>query len=75
MEIKFSRHAKRRIKLYNIPELTIVEILENIDLSSGQHEIIKDVSGFKLPLKIVIAVENGTITVITAYPLKRGRKK
>ena len=46
-----------------------------MELSCGEHEIIKDISGFKLPLKIVIAVEDETITVITAYPLKRRRKK
>jgi len=36
--------------------------------------IIKD-TGFKFPLKIVISVEELTATVITAYPLKKGRKK
>jgi len=75
MKVRFSRHAKRRAKLYDIPESTIIDILTSMELSCGEHEIIKDISGFKLPLKIVIAVEDETITVITAYPLKRRRKK
>lgn len=75
MEIKFSRHAKRRANLYNIQEASILEILEGKELSQGIHEIIEDVAGFKYPLKIVIAVEDDIITIVTNYPLKRGRKK
>jgi hypothetical protein len=43
MVIKFSRHAKRRARLYNIPETTIEEILKDLDFQDGEHEIIKDV--------------------------------
>ena len=74
MRVEFSRHARRRIKLYNIPESTLLEILENIELSQGEHKIIEDVSGIKFPVKMVIAVEGEIITVITAYPLKKRRK-
>ncbi len=75
MKIKFSRHAKRRAKLYNISESVILEVLENKDLShQGIHEIVEDVEGFKYPLKVVVAVENDIITVITSYSLKKGRK-
>ena len=74
MEIKFSRHAKRRAKLYKIPESTILRILEGKDFDQGNQEIIENVEGFKYPLKIVIAVENDIITVETNYPLKKGRK-
>jgi len=75
VKIKFSRHAKRRLKLYKIPESTIIGILASINLSQGEHKIIKDVAGLKHPLKIVISIENDIITVITNYPLKKGRKK
>ncbi|MDP3030063.1 MAG: DUF4258 domain-containing protein [Deltaproteobacteria bacterium] len=75
MKIKFSRHAKRRAKLYEISETTIKDILTNMNLHQGEHEIIKDVPGFKYPLKIVVSVEEDLITVITNYPLKKGRKK
>ncbi|WP_201068320.1 MULTISPECIES: hypothetical protein [Thiorhodovibrio] len=73
MIIKFSRHAKRRAKLYRISEDIIREILSDIDLSEGEHEIIKNVPGFRYPIKVVVAVEGFTLTVVTNYPLKKGK--
>ncbi|MDD5153155.1 MAG: hypothetical protein PHR03_00565 [Desulfovibrionales bacterium] len=56
--------------------LTIREtILGDLHLNEGEHEIIKNVSGFKYPIKIVVAVESDVVTVITNYPLKKGRKQ
>ncbi|MFH1288484.1 MAG: hypothetical protein ABII25_07285 [bacterium] len=75
MEIKFSRHAKRRAKLYKIPESKVVKILEKKVLSQGIHEIVENIEKFEYPLKVVIALENDIITVIINYPLKKGRKK
>ncbi|PIZ18634.1 MAG: hypothetical protein COY50_14290 [Deltaproteobacteria bacterium CG_4_10_14_0_8_um_filter_43_12] len=75
MEIKFSRHAKRRAKLYGIAETTITDILMNMNLHQGKNEIVKQVSGFKYPLKIVVSIKEDLITVVTNYPLKKGRKK
>ncbi len=74
MKIKFSRHAKRRARLYKIPESTILNILLEKGLHPGIHEIIENVEGFKYPLKIVVAVEGEILTVITNYPVKKGRK-
>ena len=74
MAIKFSRHAKRRAKLYNIPESTILNILKGKYFDQGNQEFIENVEGFKFPLKIVIVVENDIITIKTVYPLKKGRK-
>ncbi len=74
MIIKFPRHAKRRAKLSNISENIVINILENLTLSEGEHEIIRDVVGFKYPLKIVVTVENDIATVVTNYPLKKGRR-
>jgi len=75
MKIEFSRHAKRRAKLYNISESVILRVLENKDLShQGINEIVENVEGFKYPLKIVVAVEADVITIVTNYPLKKGRK-
>jgi hypothetical protein len=73
--VKFSRHAKRRAKLYEIPEPTIEKILADSDLSDGEHELIRDIGGFKYPIKIVVSVENNIMTVITNYPLKKGRSQ
>ena len=72
MIIKFSRHAKRRAKLYQIPESIIENILSDLDLSDGEHDLIRTVSGFKYPIKIVVSVETDIMTVITNYPLKKG---
>jgi len=73
--VKFSRHAKRRAKLYEIPESKIKKILADLDLSKGEHELIRDIAGFKYPIKIIVSVENNVITVITNHPLKKGRSK
>ena len=74
MGIKFSRHAKRRLNLYKIPEAIILDILSSIEIRQSKHEIIKKVEGFLYPLKIVFVVEGKNVTVITNYPLKKGRK-
>jgi len=73
--IKFSRHAKRRVKLYKIPESAIRKILEATDLDEGEYELVKDISGFMFPIKIVVVVEEEVATVVTNYPLKKGRRK
>lgn len=75
MEIKFSRHAKRRAKLYKIHESTIMNILKGKEILPGTNKIIEKAEGFKYPLKNVIPSKDDIITVITNYPLKKGRKK
>jgi hypothetical protein len=75
MNLKFSRHAKRRAKLYGIAESKVTDILASMNFHQGEHEIIKDVADIEYPLKIVVSVEKDTITVITNYPLKKGRRK
>jgi len=75
VQIKFSRHAKRRAKLYKISESTILDLLTSLKLHKGEHEILRNIAGFKYPLKIVISVEGDIVTVITSYPLKKRRKK
>ncbi|MCD4782620.1 MAG: hypothetical protein K8T10_02195 [Candidatus Eremiobacteraeota bacterium] len=75
MIVKFSRHAKRRAKLYKIPEATIAETLKYLQLSEGEHEIVKDFPGLKFPVKMIITVKEEIVTVITNYPFKKGIKK
>lgn len=74
MVIKFSRHAKRRADLYQIPESAILKILEGKEFDEGTHQIVQSVEGFKFPLKVIVAVENDKVTIITNYPWKKGRK-
>ncbi|MGD8890980.1 MAG: hypothetical protein PVF53_21365 [Desulfobacterales bacterium] len=75
MIINFSRHAKRRAKLYTSPELTVEEILRGLDLHDGEHELIREIPGFKYPIKIIFFIESNMTTVITNYPLKKARKQ
>ncbi|MDY6824623.1 MAG: hypothetical protein SWH68_12630 [Thermodesulfobacteriota bacterium] len=73
MAIKFSRHARRRAQLYNLPEKVINDIISEAMLSDGEHILIKDITGFKYPVKVVVRVEGDLLTIITNYPLKKGR--
>ncbi|MBA2848260.1 DUF4258 domain-containing protein [Thermosulfuriphilus ammonigenes] len=75
MKIKFSRHAKRRARLYKLSLSAIENILKKKNLPSGKHEIIQEVPDQKFPVKIVVSVENDTMVVITNYPLKKRRKQ
>jgi hypothetical protein len=75
VEIKFSRHAIRRGKLYKIPEETVRKILAGKELIQGNQEIIENIEGLKYPLKIAVSVEDDIITVVTNFPLKKGRKR
>jgi hypothetical protein len=71
MKVKFSRHARRRAKLYNIPESAIEQVIGEASLSDGENEIVSDVPGMTYPLKIVASVNGGVATIITNYPLKK----
>lgn len=44
-------------------------------LAAGRQSIVKQVAGFAYPLKVVVMVANRDVTVITNYPLKRGKKR
>ncbi|MBN1360102.1 MAG: hypothetical protein JW993_05900 [Sedimentisphaerales bacterium] len=59
--------------MYQIPQATVIAILERKPLSPGIHVMVEGVEGFRFPLKIVVAVEGDVATVITNYPLKKGR--
>jgi hypothetical protein len=72
--IRFSRHVKRRAKLYGISESTVRQLLEEANLVVGEHVIIRPVSGLRYPLKIVVSFDGEVITIITTYPLKKGEK-
>jgi DNA-binding Lrp family transcriptional regulator len=78
-EIKFSRHAKRRMALYAISESTVRNIIEGLKeagISVGKNEVIdyQTVSRQGYPIKVVFSCEENHVTVITVYPLRRGKK-
>jgi hypothetical protein len=72
VNIKFSRHAKRRAQLYKLSMPAIEKIVKGAMLSEGEHEIIHDIAGVKFPVKICVAVEGNVAAIITNYPLKKG---
>jgi len=75
MKIHFSRHARRRARLYHIEENVVEEILREENLVQGKHAVIRSLPGFIYPLKIVVVVEGDVVTVVTNYPLKKGRQE
>ena len=73
MEIKYSRHAKRRMKLYGISENIVESILEK-ENTEKKNTIVKEIQGFAYPVKVVFERKMNHILIITVYPLKRGYK-
>jgi len=73
MHIEFSRHAKRRMNLYKISEEVIITMVKDLKIE-GKYERMNKVTGFEHPIKVVCEVKKDLITIITAYPLKRGLK-
>lgn len=80
INIYFSRHSKRRLKLYNIYEDDIIEFInyyiQTTGIKEGKHiEIIERlVMKYGFPIKVVFVVEEDRVIVVTAYPLKGGRR-
>jgi hypothetical protein len=73
VDIIFSRHASRRVKLYGLTELYLKSIIEHTTLlRKGRNETVEYSYEGNYPIKIVFVVEDEYIMVITAYPLKRG---
>ncbi len=72
MLIFFSRHAKRRAKLYGISEEDVKLILKDANLKQGRQELLKEVEFSRYPIKLIVDVDGDRITIITSYPLKKG---
>lgn len=69
------------MKLYGISEETVSSIVEHrhqeLSFADGKNEVIgkESFTQYGYPIKVVFYQEKEKITVITAYPLKRGLKK
>ena len=83
LKIVFSRHAKRRLKLYKIDARDIVEKIQfgfNSQDKSIKNKLQFSVitnakySKIKLPIKIIATIDKFDVLIITAYPLKKGKK-
>ncbi len=75
MQIHFSRHAKRRTALYGISETEIQKALQGGRYKQGYNECIVHLREIAFPVKVVFTREDDVITVITSYPLKKGKKR
>jgi len=76
--LRYSRHAKRRMALYDICEEDVGLVVregEREDLPEPGRVSFKLhlASGFKYPIKVVALEQGKDLLVITAYPLKRER--
>jgi len=78
-DIKFSRHAKRRMKLYGISEEDVLNVLRNGRKEPSEDEkivFLHDISKkFKYPVKVIMAQGDKAPVIVSAYPLKKRRKK
>ena len=73
--IRFSRHAKNRMRLYGIGEEAVKEVINFPDGSWQEEGYFIAYRTFKkrflgLPLKVVYTKERNTITVVTVYPVE-----
>jgi hypothetical protein len=81
MEIKISRHAKRRIDLYQIDEPDVLAAVRGSDpgaAPAGVRVVVVNrglSSKYGYPLKVVYLREEGTITVVSAYPVRKERSR
>lgn len=77
MVIRFSRHAKRRMALYEIDEREVslaIEKGERQVLPDGKLCFISKIGDkYKYPLKVVAVEKPDSLTIVTAYPLKKAR--
>jgi hypothetical protein len=78
MKYRFGRHIKRRARLYSVDLNRVVDSVEHhfqsspIRLNERVTFIELGIRIEGLPLKIVYIVEKETITIITAYPYRKG---
>jgi hypothetical protein len=74
MNIRFSRHAKRRMNLYDLKEEDILSIVtgNKSEGKIGERFIIIDDSMIKyqLPIKVVGVRQAECIMIVTVYPFK-----
>jgi hypothetical protein len=78
-DIKFSRHSKRRMRLYGISEEDVLNVLRNgRKETSGDGKIffLHDINEkFKYPIKVITVQGDKAFVIVSAYPLKKRRKK
>lgn len=74
LRIQFSRHARRRAKLYGIVEQDIVDIVNEKIIEQDRIEIIVNLDKYTHAIKVIAARSGEDVMIITCYPLKKGLK-
>ena len=77
MEIHITKHAKRRISLFNITISDIERIIKKsapAEIGTDKIEAIASLRKFKYPVKVLYRIAKRKYIIITAYLVKRGLK-
>jgi len=80
MKIKYTRHARGRMRLYKINHEDIKKVIENPDITYQENvytiSICKLSDNFKgFPLKVIYTIENEYIIIISTYQLKKFHRR
>ena len=80
MTIRFSRHARQRLKLYRIYPERLLEAIKTLDLeklppSEPVPFMLEGIpSRIGTPIMVVLFKEEEAIVIRTNYPLRKGKK-
>ena len=77
LKIHFTRHAKQRMKLYNIGEDLVKTIIDSDEPQKNSDDkivYIAHAGNFPYPVKVICKIEKETLIIISCYPLKRSNK-
>ncbi len=80
MDIRFSRHARSRMKLYGIDQADVELTISHPEQSLPDGDNFIATRGFEnkysgYPLKAVYCQKDSDILVVTIYPLKKKREE
>jgi hypothetical protein len=75
--MNLSRHTKNNMRLYKITEKDIMDAIESPDSTGVEGDKLIALKRFsskysQYPLKVIYTKTKGEVTIVTAYPLKRG---
>jgi hypothetical protein len=76
MIIHYTRHARRRMRLYQIDREELTRRLQDIDLKIlplGENEGIRSKIGTSI--RVILVKREDRIVVRTNFPLKKGKKR
>jgi hypothetical protein len=80
VKIAYSRHAKRRMRLYGIAEEDIEQVVAKPDkepeLEGNRYVVCRSSAKFRgLPLKVIYVFEGECMVILSAYPLKKAYRR